>query len=166
MSATVFRSSAHALITGGASGVGLAVTQLCLKHGMKVSIVDVNASTLEAAKKNLSGDVQCVQADVGEKESWKKIRGEVGDVDFLMLNAGIGGIGMKAGWGENEGMEKVWHLQIFHTHSSSIALFVSHGWLICHLDHAHESLRCDEWVECICPVFPGSIIRHDSHYRK
>ncbi len=165
MSATVFRSSAHALITGGASGVGLAVTQLCLKHGMKVSIVDVNASTLEATKKNLSGDVQCVQADVGEKESWKKIRGEVGDVDFLMLNAGIGGIGMKAGWGEDEGMEKVWYPVFINGVVNCVGCGLLQM-LRCHSDHAHESLRCDERIECICSLFSSPIIRRNSHHRK
>jgi len=85
---SVFRPSARALITGGASGIGYAVAELCLKHSMKVTIADFNQETLDLAKKKLKGDVSCVKADVGERTEWKKLKQEVGDVDFLMLNAG------------------------------------------------------------------------------
>ena len=101
---SVFRPSTRALITGGASGIGYAVAELCLKHSMKVTIADFNQDTLELAKKNLKGDVQCVKADVGEKTEWKMLKEEVGDVDFLMLNAGVGG---KGTWGDEEYFDKV-----------------------------------------------------------
>ncbi|KAI4606884.1 hypothetical protein J4E80_009963 [Alternaria sp. BMP 0032] len=101
---SVFRPSAHALITGGASGVGYAVAQLCLKHSMRVSIVDFNQSSLDIARKNLSGDVKCIQADVSSRSDWASIRQQVGtDVDFLMLNAGIGG---KGTWGDEDYFDK------------------------------------------------------------
>lgn len=101
---SVFRSSARALITGGASGIGYAVAELCLKHSMKVTIVDFNQETLDLAQKNLKGDVQCVKSDVGDREAWKNLKSKVGDVDFLMLNAGIGA---KGTWGDDEYFEKV-----------------------------------------------------------
>lgn len=104
---SIFRPSAHALITGGASGIGLAVAELCLKHSMKVTIADFNQETLDLAQKNLKGDVSCVKADVGEKNDWKELKESVGDVDFLMLNAGVGGSGT---WGEEEYFERVRHL--------------------------------------------------------
>ncbi|ORY04950.1 short chain dehydrogenase/reductase [Clohesyomyces aquaticus] len=101
---SVFQPSNLALITGGASGVGLAVAQLCLKHAMRVAIVDCNIETLELAKKTLGEkDVKTFEADVADEEAWKGLKrdveGELGEVDFLMLNAGIGG---KGGWGEGE----------------------------------------------------------------
>ncbi|CAG5142215.1 uncharacterized protein ALTATR162_LOCUS1108 [Alternaria atra] len=102
---SVFRPSAHALITGGASGVGYAVAQLCLKHSMRVSIVDFNQSSLEMARKNLSGNVTCIQADVSSRKDWTSIREQVGkDVDFLMLNAGISG---KGTWGDEDYFDKI-----------------------------------------------------------
>ncbi|KAF2250114.1 NAD(P)-binding protein [Trematosphaeria pertusa] len=63
---SVFRAGARALITGGASGIGLAVAELCLGRGMRVAVVDFNEQTLDLAKKNLSakGEVQCVKADI------------------------------------------------------------------------------------------------------
>lgn len=101
---SVFRSGSKALISGGASGIGLAVAQLCLKHGMRVSIVDFNEETLELAKKSLKGDVQCLHADVSQEQEWKSLKEKVGDVDFLLLNAGIGARGT---WGDSEYFQKV-----------------------------------------------------------
>jgi NAD(P)-dependent dehydrogenase (short-subunit alcohol dehydrogenase family) len=102
---SVFRPSAHALITGGASGVGYAVAQLCLKHSMRVSIIDSNQSSLDMARKNLSGDVTCIKADVSSRSDWTSIRQQVGtDVDLLMLNAGIGG---KGTWGDGDYFDKI-----------------------------------------------------------
>jgi NAD(P)-dependent dehydrogenase (short-subunit alcohol dehydrogenase family) len=106
---SVFRPSAHALITGGASGVGYAVAQLCLEYSMRVTIADFNQSTLDLASKNLQGDVKCIKADVGSREDWKRIRKEVGDVDFLMLNAGVTG---KGTWGGEEYFDKILHTNL------------------------------------------------------
>jgi NADP-dependent 3-hydroxy acid dehydrogenase YdfG len=102
--ASVFRPSARALITGGSSGIGLSVARLCLKNSMKVTIADFNQETLDLAKKNLEGDVTCVKADVGDRAEWKKLKEKVGDVDFLMLNAGVGGSGE---WGDGEYFDRV-----------------------------------------------------------
>ncbi|KAK7182026.1 hypothetical protein DPSP01_006257 [Paraphaeosphaeria sporulosa] len=107
---SVFKSGSRALITGGASGIGLAVAQLCLKHGMRVSVVDFNKETLELAKSSLKGDVQCLQADVGQEQEWKGIKEKVGDVDFLMLNAGIGA---KGTWGDSEYFQKILSTNLF-----------------------------------------------------
>jgi NADP-dependent 3-hydroxy acid dehydrogenase YdfG len=105
MSTSSFRAGASALITGGASGIGYAVAELCLKHGMKVTIADFNDETLDLAKKNLK-DVTCLKMDVGNRDDWKRAKQEVGDVDFLMLNAGVGGQGS---WGDEEYFDKVCH---------------------------------------------------------
>jgi NAD(P)-dependent dehydrogenase (short-subunit alcohol dehydrogenase family) len=108
-SMAVFRPSAHALITGGASGVGYAVAQLCLKHSMRVTVADFNQETLDLASKTLKGDVTCLKTDVGSREDWKRIRKEVGDVDFLMLNAGV----MRKGtWGDEEYFDKILHTNL------------------------------------------------------
>ncbi|KAH7397171.1 hypothetical protein BKA66DRAFT_566307 [Pyrenochaeta sp. MPI-SDFR-AT-0127] len=106
---SVFRPSARALITGGASGVGYAVAQLCLKHSMKVTIADFNQTTLDLAQKNLKGDVQCVKADVGDREEWKRLKEKVGDVDFLMLNAGVM---VKGTWGDSEYVDKIFNTNL------------------------------------------------------
>jgi NADP-dependent 3-hydroxy acid dehydrogenase YdfG len=101
---SVFRASSHALITGGASGIGYAVAELCLKNSMKVTIADINQETLDLAKKSLGGDIHCVKTDVSDAGAWKKLREQVGDVDFLMLNAAHMA---KGTWGDNDYFDKV-----------------------------------------------------------
>lgn len=101
---SVFRPNSRALITGGASGIGLAVAQHCLQAGMSVVIADYNQETLDLAQKSLKGDVKCVKIDVGDLKAWKELKESVGDVDFLMLNAGRM---VRGTWGEGEYFEQV-----------------------------------------------------------
>jgi NADP-dependent 3-hydroxy acid dehydrogenase YdfG len=101
---SVFRANSRALITGGASGIGYAVAELCLKASMKVTVVDYNQETLDYAKKSLKGDVECVKSDVSDLGAWKNLKEKVGDVDFLMLNAGRM---VKGSWGESEYFNQV-----------------------------------------------------------
>ncbi|PVI00982.1 NAD(P)-binding protein [Periconia macrospinosa] len=107
---SVFQSGARALITGGASGIGLAVAEFCVKSGMRVSIIDFNQETLGLAGKNLQGDVQFIHADVSSADDWKRIREEVKDVDFLMLNAGVTGQGT---WGDEAYFQKILNTNLF-----------------------------------------------------
>ena len=108
---SVFTKGATALITGGSSGIGYAVAQRCLKHGMKTAIVDINPTTLQYAKENLAGDgeVETYQVDVSQESDWKNLKEAVeikfgGDIDFLMLNAGVG---TKGTWWDSEYFQKV-----------------------------------------------------------
>lgn len=126
---SVFRPSATALITGGASGVGLAVAQLCRRHGMKVAVVDWNTDNLARAKETLSekkpDEVETYQVDVSKSEQWKDLREKVGkkfgEVDLLMLNAGIG---LRGTWGDEEYFQKVSEAyQFWCTFSRAPALY-------------------------------------------
>lgn len=108
---SVFARNKVALITGGASGIGLAVSKLCRSHGMRTVVVDANAATLAQAKEALAAggdDVIAHQADVSKPEQWSALKDEVldkfGGVDLLVLNAGVGGAGT---WGDDGYFEKV-----------------------------------------------------------
>ena len=92
----VFRAGNTALITGAASGVGLAVAKLCYEHGMKIALADRNESLLTQERAStFKNDVNArtYPMDVSKIEQWKDLRTKVemdlGQVSFLMLNAGI-----------------------------------------------------------------------------
>ncbi|KAJ4318193.1 hypothetical protein N0V94_004559 [Neodidymelliopsis sp. IMI 364377] len=107
---SVFRANSRALITGGASGIGYAVAELCLQASMKVTIVDTNPSTLAHAQKTLKGDLSTINSDVSDPSAWRSLREKVGDVDFLMLNAGRM---VRGTWGDAEYFSQVLSTNLF-----------------------------------------------------
>ncbi|KAK0941261.1 hypothetical protein LTR29_007253 [Friedmanniomyces endolithicus] len=111
---SVFRKGANALITGGASGVGLAVAKLCASHGMNLILVDNNTSKLDEAKSMLSstkaGNVDTHSMDVASLSDWNKLKSNVESLDFLHLNAGIG---PKGDWTNNEVFHQIMDVNLF-----------------------------------------------------
>lgn len=92
-----------ALITGGASGIGLSLAIKCLGYGMNIILVDNHGDNLGAAqtyltqKSNEKQQVVGLKIDVGKAEEWESVK-EVVEGDFdgtssLLLNRGwiIGG---------------------------------------------------------------------------
>lgn len=108
---SIFAKGNTALITGSASGVGLAVASLCRKHGMNLALVDNNKTLLARAKDELSASDSTTESydmDVSKIDQWENLRDQVkqkfGGVDLLMLNAGIG---LKSGWEDQAYFHKV-----------------------------------------------------------
>src|ERR1700758_5600692 len=86
-----------AFVTGGASGIGLALGRAFARAGMKVMLADIEAGALQAAVKGLSNDadVRGVLCDVTEPESVERAAKAAfdafGNVHIVCNNAGVGG---------------------------------------------------------------------------
>lgn len=86
-----------AVITGGASGIGLAAALKLAGLGMKVCVADLPGDALDAARAQLaavSPDTLAVAADVREIADMERLKaaayGAFGEVALLMNNAGTG----------------------------------------------------------------------------
>src|SRR4051812_40878464 len=73
----VFSSGNIAVITGGASGIGLALVTKCCEYGMKVIVVDKNGDNLLAAKCGSRRTIDTVQMDVGKIEDFEKLKTKI-----------------------------------------------------------------------------------------
>jgi NAD(P)-dependent dehydrogenase (short-subunit alcohol dehydrogenase family) len=85
-----------AVVTGGASGIGLGVARGFAADGHRVAILDRDAEAAESAADELrSGGTTAlaVEADVAERASvdaaFDRVRGELGPVDILVTSAGV-----------------------------------------------------------------------------
>lgn len=106
----VFAPAHTALITGAASGIGLAIAQLCRRHGMALALVDNNSEKLAEAQKSL-GSAAATESycmDVSDIEEWKglkaKVESKFKSIQFLVLNAGIG---PPSSWEDPDSFQKV-----------------------------------------------------------
>jgi NAD(P)-dependent dehydrogenase (short-subunit alcohol dehydrogenase family) len=83
-----------AVITGGASGIGLAAAKRFAALGMKICLADLNQEALDRASHQLSGaSVVTVPTDVSRWEDVQRLKDRAydafGEVAVLMNNAGV-----------------------------------------------------------------------------
>lgn len=78
------------LVTGGARGLGLAISLYYLKMGHSVVVNYNNSSDLALKLKSEYGDrVSIVKADVSNEDDVKRMFDELGKLDVVVNNAGI-----------------------------------------------------------------------------
>src|SRR4051812_18915486 len=85
-----------AVITGGGSGIGLAIAQLFARQGATVHIIELNAEAgaqAVAAIRQAGGTAHAHAADVGQQASVVSVFQAIGRVDVLVNNAGIAHVG-------------------------------------------------------------------------
>ncbi|KAH7169950.1 hypothetical protein EDB81DRAFT_150089 [Dactylonectria macrodidyma] len=109
-----FASGGIAVITGGASGIGLSLAKKCHGYGMRVVIADWNSDALDAAAKSLGDGVTPFKMDVSQKEDWESLKATVqknyeGRVNILALNAGIG---RKSPWEDASVFQEVFSVNL------------------------------------------------------
>jgi len=87
-----------ALVTGGASGIGLASCRRLAEHGATVVLADIQREKGEAEAKAISrhddGRCRFAELDVSDEDAWRSavahVAAQLGRLDVLVNNAGIG----------------------------------------------------------------------------
>jgi 2-keto-3-deoxy-L-fuconate dehydrogenase len=82
----------HALVTGGASGIGEATVKELVRAGAFVWIADINVPAAEALA-NAVGSANALHMDVTSRESVAAVVAKLDRLDILVNNAGIGHVG-------------------------------------------------------------------------
>lgn len=82
-----------AIVTGGANGLGLAITRRLLESGAAVAVWDLNSDGLadQPAGTKLTFHPVDVRAENDIYSAVKAVEASWGDIDILVNNAGIGG---------------------------------------------------------------------------
>jgi len=88
----------HIVITGGSSGLGIAIAQECLNRGATcISLIARNSNSLNQAMGSLKikshQKIQCYSADVSNYDSVQEVFNRIAEqkipIDFLFANAGF-----------------------------------------------------------------------------
>ena len=122
-----------AVVTGGASGIGLAAAKAFAARGMRVAVVDRPGAALDAAVDAMGGEsaVAC-PADVADAAAMKRLAGELrerwGAPTVLMNNAGVGGggdvLGDLADWSRVLGVNL---LGVLHGVNAFVPMMIAGG---------------------------------------
>lgn len=93
-------SGKSAIITGGASGIGLAISSSFAAAGASVAILDYDSAAGEKAVAEIEaagGRAMALQCDVSERASvesaMEAVKEQLGGIDILVNNAGVANIG-------------------------------------------------------------------------
>ncbi|XP_022764619.1 3-dehydrosphinganine reductase TSC10A-like [Durio zibethinus] len=83
----------HVFITGGSSGIGLALAHKAVSEGARVSLLARSLNKLEEAQKSIrlayGVDVAIFAADVRDYEAVQRAVEDAGSIDVLVVNQGI-----------------------------------------------------------------------------
>lgn len=77
-----------ALVTGAASGIGLALSGLLYERGYRLRLFDIDDKALARAASDLDAET-AVTGDVADPTAMQDLADRVGAVDLLCLNAGV-----------------------------------------------------------------------------
>jgi 3-oxoacyl-[acyl-carrier protein] reductase len=84
-----------AVVTGGASGIGLAISERLLAEGARIAVWDADVARLQALKQRFGRAMVTATVDVSDagdvERAAQEAIGALGRVDILVANAGITG---------------------------------------------------------------------------
>ncbi|MDO9338827.1 MAG: SDR family NAD(P)-dependent oxidoreductase [Caulobacter sp.] len=84
-----------AVVTGAASGIGLALCKALLAAGLTVCMLDIEGEALDRAASKLGGTLDTYACDVSDPAAVTRVADDIlrrhGRVDLLINNAGVGG---------------------------------------------------------------------------
>lgn len=111
--------STVAVVTGGAGGIGRALSASLSAAGCRVAVVDLDEGEAEAAAAEVAGAIG-VAADVGDRSAVAEMVAEVerrlGPIDVYCSNAGVATSG---GLGEDDDWERSWRVHgLAHVHAA------------------------------------------------
>jgi 2,3-dihydro-2,3-dihydroxybenzoate dehydrogenase len=82
-----------AVVSGGASGIGLAIVEALAAQGCRVAVLDIAADTATTPDARLNGDIRAERVDVSQSSDVEaaiaRIEAEWGAIDFGVSCAGI-----------------------------------------------------------------------------
>jgi NAD(P)-dependent dehydrogenase (short-subunit alcohol dehydrogenase family) len=82
-----------AVVTGGASGIGLGVVRRFAADGHAVAVLDLNGDAASAAAADIGGKAVGIAVDVADRASvdaaYERVRAELGAITILVTSAGI-----------------------------------------------------------------------------
>lgn len=104
----------HAVITGGGSGIGKAISLLFAQQGAIVHIIELNSDNAQQAVKEIKengAEAYSYSADVSKQDQIISVFNKIGKIDILVNNAGIAHVGKVEGTSE-EDFERVYSVNV------------------------------------------------------
>ena len=90
----IFAPGNVAIVTGAASGIGLAAARRFAAMGLRTCLVDRSGEALATAERGIDGETACYAVDVSDRWAVTRLAAEIaerfGPVSVLMNNAGVG----------------------------------------------------------------------------
>merc|ERR1711865_43375 len=123
-----------AVITGGASGIGLAITELFAKQGAIVAIIDLANSASVAKQVSSDSGARCMgfDCDIVDQAAVEAVFAKIAAehrIDILVNNAGIGHVGNLLDT-DSAAMDKMYNVNVkglFHTLKAGVANMMADG---------------------------------------